>query len=103
MDYREEFEETVDQDRSDTVPGVETGTERPTDNRPPVLRPEVVTRGGVENHVENPFDGLARGLPDVVQRAKGFYSKHPTLVKAIGTVVVAGIARRLFRGRPGLF
>ncbi len=99
MDYREELEETVDQNRGDTDSSYSSGTERSADNRPPVLKPDVVTRGGVEN----PFDGLAKGLPDLVQRARGFYSKHPTLVKAIGTVVVAGIARRLFRGRPGLF
>ena len=99
MDHPEEFEETVDQNRPGTASGPMTGTERIADNRPPVLKPEVVTRGGVEN----PFDGLAKGLPDVLQRAKGFYSRHPTLVKAIATVVVAGIARRLFRGRPGLF
>ena len=99
MDYREELEETVDQNRPGTASDQTIGTERRADNRPPVLKPEVVTRGGVEN----PFDGLAKGLPDMLQRAKGFYSKHPTLVKAIGTVVVAGIARRLFRGRPGLF
>ena len=99
MDDREEFEETVDQYRSG-VPSSSSGRPEPyAGERPPVLRPDVMSR----RDTERPFDALTRGFPDVIQRAKGFYSKHPTLVKAIGTVVVAGIARRLFRGRPGLF
>jgi hypothetical protein len=67
--------------------------------RPPILQPEVLES---RSDVENPLGALTRGLPDVIQRAKGFYARHPTLVKAVGTVFVAAIARRLFRGRPGL-
>ncbi len=33
--------------------------------------------------------------PDVFHQAMSFYSAHPTLVKAFGTVVLAGIARHL--------
>lgn len=33
--------------------------------------------------------------PDVFHKAMGFYSEHPTLVKALGTAVIAGIARHL--------
>ena len=53
--------------------------------------------------MDDPLGALTKGLPDVIQRAKGFYTRHPTLVKTVGTVFVAAIARRLFRGRPGLF
>jgi hypothetical protein len=49
-------------------------------------------------------DTIAReGWPELVRRAKDFYAKHPTLVKTAGVVAAAAIARRLFRGRPGLF
>ncbi len=67
--------------------------------RPPILTPEVESR----SDLDSPFGALANGLPDVIQRAKGFYTRHPTLVKTVGTVFAAAIARRLFRGRPGLF
>ncbi len=33
--------------------------------------------------------------PDVFHQAMGFYSAHPTLVKALGTAVIAGVARHL--------
>lgn len=33
--------------------------------------------------------------PDVFHKAMAFYSAHPTLVKALGTAVIAGIARHL--------
>jgi len=49
-------------------------------------------------------DTIAReGWPDLVRRAKDFYSKHPTLVKTAGVVAAAAIARRLFRGGPRWF
>ncbi len=49
-------------------------------------------------------DTIAReGWPELVRRAKDFYARHPTLVKTAGVVAAAAIARRLFRGRPGLF
>ena len=41
--------------------------------------------------------------PDAFHRAMGFYAEHPTLVKVMGTLAVAAIARRLAGGRrPGL-
>ena len=67
--------------------------------RPPVLTPEVESR----SDLDSAFGALSKGFPDVIQRARGFYTRHPTLVKTVGTVFVAAIARRLFRGRPGLF
>ena len=33
--------------------------------------------------------------PDVFHQAMGFYSAHPTLVKALGAAVIAGIARHV--------
>ena len=100
MDDREQFEETADQYRSGaSSPGK---TEPYASERPAVLRPDVVS-GGDRGEPQNPLDMFGKGLPDVMQRAKGFYAKHPTLVKTLGTVAVAAIARRLFRGRPGLF
>jgi hypothetical protein len=49
-------------------------------------------------------DTIAReGWPELVRKAKDFYARHPTLVKTAGVVAAAAIARRLFRGRPGLF
>ena len=99
MDDREEFEETADQYRSGATPRPAGRTEPSANERPPVLRPDVMSR----EDLQNPFGALSKGLPDVIERAKGFYAKHPTLVKTVGTVFVAAIARRLFRGRPGLF
>jgi hypothetical protein len=41
--------------------------------------------------------------PDLFHRAMGFYAEHPTLVKILGVVAIASIARRLAGGnRPGL-
>lgn len=40
---------------------------------------------------------------EVFNRAMGFYAEHPTLVKVMGTLAVAAIAKRLAGGRrPGL-
>jgi hypothetical protein len=69
------------------------------DRRPPILTPEVESRGGMDS----PFGAIAKSFPDVIQRARGFYTRHPTLVKTVGTVFAAALARRLFRGRPRLF
>ena len=96
MENRDEnasqFEEAV----SASDPG---GVDPSVRRRPPVVTPEVEPR----SDLDDPLGALAKGLPDVIQRAKGFYTRHPTLVKTVGTVFVAAIARRLFRGRPGLF
>jgi hypothetical protein len=52
---------------------------------------------------ENAFAAFTKeSLSDIIQKAKGFYARHPTLVKTLGTLAAAAIARRLFRGRPGL-
>jgi len=41
--------------------------------------------------------------PDLFHKAMGFYAEHPMLVKTMGTLAVAAIARRLAGGRrPGL-
>lgn len=41
--------------------------------------------------------------PDIFHRAMGFYAEHPTLVKVLGTLAIASIARNLAGGRrPGL-
>ncbi len=49
-------------------------------------------------------DTIAReGWPELVRRAKDFYTRHPTLVKTAGVVAAATIARRLFRGGPRWF
>jgi hypothetical protein len=41
--------------------------------------------------------------PDLFHKAMGFYAEHPILVKAMGTLAVAAIAKRLAGGRrPGL-
>ncbi|PYQ34382.1 MAG: hypothetical protein DMF55_09570 [Acidobacteria bacterium] len=40
--------------------------------------------------------------PDVFHQAMGFYAKHPTLVKVLGTMAIAAIAKNLFQKRPGL-
>ena len=78
----------------------------------PKLEPESIDKvepGGLpytppaQSAIEK-VDTIAReGWPELVRRAKDFYAKHPTLVKTAGVVAAAAIARRLFRGRPGLF
>jgi hypothetical protein len=78
----------------------------------PTLEPESIDKvepGGLpytppaRSAIEK-VDTIAReGWPELVRRAKDFYAKHPTLVKTAGVVAAAAIARRLFRGRPGLF
>jgi len=40
--------------------------------------------------------------PDVFHQAMGFYAKHPTLVKVLGTLAITAIAKNLFQKRPGL-
>ena len=41
--------------------------------------------------------------PDLFHQAMSFYAEHPTLVKVMGTVAIAAIARNLAGGRrPGL-
>jgi hypothetical protein len=40
--------------------------------------------------------------PDVFDQAMGFYAKHPTLVKILGTMAITAIAKNLFTRRPGL-
>jgi hypothetical protein len=41
--------------------------------------------------------------PDLFHKAMGFYAEHPMLVKTMGTLAVAAIAKRLAGGRrPGL-
>ncbi|MEP6800890.1 MAG: hypothetical protein ABJC07_03055 [Acidobacteriota bacterium] len=43
--------------------------------------------------------------PDIFHKAMGFYAQHPTLVKILGTMAIASIARNLSSGgrRPGVF
>ncbi|MDQ2870083.1 MAG: hypothetical protein M3S32_05030 [Acidobacteriota bacterium] len=43
--------------------------------------------------------------PDLFHKAMGFYAQHPTLVKVLGTMAIASIARNLSASgrRPGLF
>ena len=97
MDIREEHPgESVDERTSPDSGKIDPSVSP----RPPILTPEVESR----SDLDSPFGALANGLPDVIQRAKGFYARHPTLVKTVGTVFAAAIARSvLFRGRPGLF
>jgi len=40
--------------------------------------------------------------PDLFHRAMGFYAEHPTLVKVLGTLAIASIAKNLYHQRPGL-
>jgi hypothetical protein len=96
----ENREENTPQFEEEAVSASDPGRIDPSvRRRPPVVTPEVESR----SDMDDPLGALAKGLPDVIQRAKGFYARHPTLVKTVGTVFVAAIARRLFRGRPGLF
>ena len=82
----------------DGAPAAGSGsTESSGSPRPPVLTPEVESR----SDLNGAFGALSKGFPEVIQRAKEFYTRHPTLVKTVGTVFVAALARRLFRGRPG--
>jgi hypothetical protein len=39
--------------------------------------------------------------PDLFHRAMGFYAQHPTLVKVLGTMAIASIAKNLYHQRPG--
>jgi hypothetical protein len=40
--------------------------------------------------------------PDLFHRAMGFYAQHPTLVKVLGTLAIASIAKNLYHQQPGL-
>lgn len=40
--------------------------------------------------------------PDLFHRAMEFYAQHPTLVKVLGTMAIASIAKNLYHQRPGL-
>lgn len=40
--------------------------------------------------------------PDLFHRAMEFYAQHPTLVKVLGTLAIASIAKNLYHQRPGL-
>jgi hypothetical protein len=40
--------------------------------------------------------------PDLFHQAMGFYAKHPTLVKVLGTMAITAIAKNLYQKRPGL-
>ncbi len=98
MDHREELEAAEDFYGSSASPSPSAGNE-PYAN---VHRPPVESRVSREG-AENAFGAFTKdNLPDIIQKAKGFYAKHPTLVKTLGTLAAAAIARRLFRGRPGL-
>ena len=72
-----------------TLDKVEPGTELP-------YTPKTQAETAIEK-----VDTIAReGWPELVRRAKDFYTRHPTLVKTAGVVAAAAIARRLFRGGP---
>ncbi len=78
----------------------ESRSARPSGSRrPPILTPEVQ----LPSDANTSFGEMAKALPDMIQKARGFYARHPTLVKTLGTVFAAAIARRFFRGRPRLF
>lgn len=62
------------------------GIDPSVQNNPQSASPEDV--GKVAAHAQS-------NSPDVFHKAMGFYSAHPTLVKALGTAVIAGIARHL--------
>ena len=38
--------------------------------------------------------------PEIFNQAMAFYAQHPQLVKVMGTVAIASIAKHLFRGGP---
>ena len=90
MEIREDPDSDRDGARSTEIP--QEGP--PASPRPPILRPEVQS----PRSLENPF---GNGLSDVVRRARGFYERHPTLVKTAGTLLLAAMTRRLYRGRRG--
>lgn len=62
------------------------GVDPSVQNNPQSASPEDV--GKVAAHAQS-------NSPDVFHKAMEFYSAHPTLVKAMGTAVIASIARRL--------
>lgn len=64
------------------------GIDPSVQNNPQSASPEDV--GKVAAHAQT-------NSPDVFHKGMEFYSAHPTLVKALGTAVIAGIARHLSR------
>ena len=99
MADREDLGETTD--RSEIGAALDPSEGNATFQSP---RPPILSRERAPGRAENALDALNRDrFPDIIQRAKDFYARHPTLVKVVGTVAVAALARRLFRGRPGLF
>ena len=79
---------------------IASGTEQrgsSSTSRSPVLRPEVQS----PRSLENLLGSLGAGLPDLLQRARGFYDRHPRLVKSAGALLLAAMTRRLYRGRRG--
>ncbi len=62
------------------------GVDPSVQNNPQNASPEDV--GKVAAHAQS-------NSPDVFHKAMEFYSAHPTLVKALGTAVIAGIARHV--------
>jgi hypothetical protein len=98
MDHTEEMESAESLYGGGASPSPSLGNEPATNDHPPLVENRVPNELG-----ENAFGAFTKeSLTDIIQRAKGFYAKHPTLVKTLGTLAAAAIARRLFRGRPGL-
>ena len=98
MDHTEEMEPAENLYGGGTSPSPSPGNEPAANAYRPLVENRVPNELG-----ENAFGPLTKeSLPDIIQKAKGFYAKHPTLVKTLGTLAAAAIARRLFRGRPGL-
>ena len=62
------------------------GVDPSVQNNPQNASPEDL--GKVAAHAQS-------NSPDVFHKAMGFYADHPTLVKALGTAVIAGVARHL--------
>ena len=93
MDTRDDPDSDLDGARSSEIPQKASSASP----RPPILRPEVQS----PRSLDNLFGAFGNGLPDVVRRARGFYERHPTLVKTVGTLFVAAMTRRLYRGRRG--
>lgn len=62
------------------------GVDPSVQNNPQNASPDDV--GKVAAHAQS-------NSPDVFHKAMEFYSDHPTLVKALGTAVIAGVARHL--------
>jgi hypothetical protein len=91
-----EARETRKSDRDGAIAPEIEPSGPPASPRPPILRPEVHSP-----RADSLLGALGHGLPDIVRRARGFYERHPTLVKTVGTVLLAAMTRRLYRGRRG--